>query len=322
MRNEFSKIENIEYQDASPRRYPDDYEFVQLLITGDTKAWDKFYREIRKKMSAYLNNKYPSVFSDVAAEEICDCVQNRLMKNENKALKEYRGNCMFNHFITQATDWEIKDWLRRHSKDLIGQYTDNISETDLSMDDIGSPQQHSAHAYNNKDVVPDILQSLDEELRWTFLLRYYDYFGFPLKEIRLMAKKKGVSVGSITKKIINFLEPEGDDLLRKQREKQAVLKQKLSKIYFKLYELNTEEDKLAKKQQDKEKSTKLDDVKSKRLKLQKRQEELLGNKAQFIITTPYEVIAEILTEENISTIRSRVFWAKKQLIKILLTKHE
>jgi len=321
MRNEFSNIENIEIKDVSSPRYPDDYQFVQLLIRGENKAWDRFYKEFRKKMLVYLNNKYPNIFSDVVAEEICDGVQNRLMKNDYKTLKEYRGDCLFIHFITQATDWEIKDWLRKHSKDLISQYTDGESEVDPAPDDIESSQQHST-LMGNIDAIPDILKSLSDDLRWAFLLRYYDYFGFPMSEIRLMAKKRGVSIGSITKKIIQLLEPEGNDVLCKQREKQVAFKQRLSKICFKLYELNTEENKLTGKEQSEEKSMKLDIVRDKRLKLLKRQKELLASKTHFIVTTPYEVIAEILAEKNISTVRSRVSLAKKQLSKILLAKHE
>ena len=48
--------------DSHPR-YSDDYQFVHLLLSGHTDAWDRFYKEFRKKIAIYINRKYPSIFN-------------------------------------------------------------------------------------------------------------------------------------------------------------------------------------------------------------------------------------------------------------------
>jgi len=259
--------------------------------------------------------KYPNVFSDVAIEEICDGVGKRLIENSYKALKSFRGDCTFSTYITKATDWEIKDWLRKHSEELFNNPIDT-EHTNIS-------EQFSA-SLQNENSIPQPVKSLNDDLRWAFLLRYYEYFGFPLEEIRLLAKNKGVPIGSITKKITNSLEPGGKDVLRSQIEKQEAFQLRLQKICFEIQKLTQKEQSLSaehKKNNEKE-SEKLYSIKNKRIKLEEKRKTFLKNRVKLSITTPYEVMAEILGEEHVSTVRSRVFLAKKQLRQEVINKDE
>lgn len=129
-------------------------------------------------------------------------------------------------------------------------------------------------------------------------------------------------IGSLTQKIIKFLEPEGEDILSAQREKQRKLNLKLQKLCTQIQKLRLNEHKLStimekhticEQTQDKEITKKLDIIRKELSKVDRRRKDLLENNLCVPITTPYEIIAEILGEENVSTIRSRVFLAKKQL---------
>ncbi|MBM4137590.1 MAG: hypothetical protein FJ241_12285 [Nitrospira sp.] len=306
----------------SHTKYPDDYQYVQLLLSGNADAWKRFYKESRKKIANYINQKYSDIFSDVIVEEICDGVQNRLMKNDYKVLCEYRGDCSFSTFVTRATDWEVKDWLRKHSNELLKEPVDTLSSHELTYKDI-EPDDYLSISAEYIEVIPDEIKSLSDDLRWAFLLRYYDYFGFPLNEIRLLAKKKNVPIGSITKKIVRFLEPEGEDILRAQRDKQEAFMMRLQKLCLEVQKLRTSEQKLTTaieeyslyyQQKDQEKLKKLDVIRKRLLKIEEKRNTLLQNNLCVPITTPYEIIAKILDEDNISTIRSRIFLAKNQLI--------
>jgi DNA-directed RNA polymerase specialized sigma24 family protein len=296
--------------------YKEDYEFAQLLLEGESKAWDRFYKEFRKKLEAYINRKYPNVFSEIVIEEIFDGVGKRLIENDYRALRDYRGECSFSTYITKATEWEIKDWLRKHSEELMNEPLDTIGTDNKAFNDIEETYDHSF-----QEDIPEPIKSLSDDLRFAFLLRYYDYFGFPFNEIRRLAKNKGVSIGDITRKIIRYLEPEGEDILRMQREKQKTFHSRLERICCRIHELNVKEQKLL-INEDYEKNTvhKLEDIRNRRSKLEEKRQALLKNKTKLMVTTPYEVIAEILGEDNVSTIRSRVFLAKKQLAQKLAVK--
>lgn len=308
----------------SHTRYPDDYKFAQLLLSGDTDSWNKFYREFRKKLKIYITQKYPDVFSDIAVEEICDGVGKRLMANDYKAIRDYRGECTFSTYITKTTDWEIKDWLRRHSDELFSEPIDSIGDDRMGLE---SKESVDSVSLSDEEEIPDSIKSLTDDLRWAFLLRYYDYFGFPLAEIRLLAKKKGIPIGSITEKIINFLEPEGQDILRVQREKQAAFQLRIQRLCVEIQNVAKREQELLAKfeetglyceRKDEDKSKKLNVVSERRIKLEEKRNALLKNRAKLTIITPYKVIADILGESNVSTIRSRVFLAKEQLKQKLL----
>jgi DNA-directed RNA polymerase specialized sigma24 family protein len=304
-------------------RFQDDYKFAQLLLSGNTEAWDRFYKEFRKKVSIYLNRKYPDVFNEVTIEEICDGVQNRLMVNDYKVLREYRGDCSFSTFITRSIDWEVKDWLRKYSDKL---HAEPISDSAHKAQEYYS---HLTVSQEHEEVIPEEIKALNDDLRWAFLLRYYDYFGFPLDEIRKLAKKKRVPIGSITQNIVKFLEPTGEDILSTQREKRKLFEQKLQKICIEVQKLRKSEQKLSTtieecdvyvQKKDDEKLKKLSIVKKRLLRIEEKRKALLENRMRLPVTTPYEIIAEILGEDNVSTIRSRVFLAKKQLAQKMLKK--
>ncbi len=292
-------------------RYNDDFQFVQRLIARDSNSWNRFYKEFREKLERHIMRKYPNVFSDVAIEEICDGVGKRLIENGYKTLKSFRGDCTFSTYITKATDWEIKDWLRKHSEELFNSPID--TEHNNISGSSPSPQE-------SESSIPQPVTSLSDDLRWAFLLRYYEYFGFPLEEIRLLAKKKGVPIGSIAKKIASFLEPGGRDVLRSQIEKHEAFQLRLQKICYEIQKLTQKEQGLSGKYE--QESKKIYSVKNKRIKLEVKRKAFLKNRIKLSITTSYEVIAEILGEENISTVRSRVFLAKKQLRQEVITKDE
>ena len=65
----------------------EDIEFARQLLAGNSEAWDRFYNEFRKKLEAYINKKFPDVFSEIAIEEIFDGVGKRLMENNYKAVR-------------------------------------------------------------------------------------------------------------------------------------------------------------------------------------------------------------------------------------------
>lgn len=310
--------------DSNPK-FPDNYQFARLLVSGDAEAWDRFYKEFRKKILIYLNNKYPEVFNEVTIEEICDGVQNRLMVNDYKVLREYRGDCSFSTFITRSVDWEVKDWLRKYSDKL---HTEPITNSTHKAQEYYS---YLTVSQEHEEVIPEEIKALSDDLRWAFLLRYYDYFGFPLDEIRKLSKKNKVSIGSVTQNIVKFLEPIGEDILSIQRDKRKLFEQKLQKLCIEVQKLRKSEQKLLTaieehdlyvQQKDEEKLKKLSVVKKRLLKIEEKRKALLENRMRMPVSVPYEIIAEILGEDNVSTVRSRVFLAKKQLAEKMLKREK
>jgi hypothetical protein len=86
----------------------------------------RFYNEFRKRLETYVRRTYPDTFGAVAIEEIFDGVGKRLIENDYRALREYRGECSFSTYITKATEWEIRDWLRKHSDELMNDPIDTV----------------------------------------------------------------------------------------------------------------------------------------------------------------------------------------------------
>jgi len=298
---------------SSLPRYDADYKFVQLLISGNGEALDRFYKEFRKKLDIYIRGKYPYVFSDIAIEEICDGVGKRLIEKDCRVLRDYRGDCTFSTYITMATDWETKDWLRKHSEELFSEPLDTLSSTNPALISKNASDQLSS-LQETENNIPQAVEFLSDDLRWAFLLRYYDYFEFPLQEIRLLAKKRGVTIGFITKKIIDYLEPGGIDALRSRLEKQRIFQLRLEKICYEINRLSKREILTGVQKDDRvsKDSSEKDFIRNRRAILEEKRRVLL-EKAKMPVTTPYDIIAKILGEDNISTVRSRVFLAKKQL---------
>lgn len=295
----------------SPIAYQEDYGFVRQLLSGGPDAWDRFYNEFRRKLEAYINRKYPAVFSEITVEEIFDGVGERLIQNDYRTLRDYRGECSFSTYITKATEWEIKDWLRKHSEELLHDPIDTVVDDGKEIKD--STTMSDVTFESKHEELPEPIRTLTDDLRFAFILRYYDYFGFPLNEIRLLANRKGVSIGSITEKVVKHFDPGGQDILRLQREKQMAFQQRLEKICYNIHKLTIKEHRLTNNDDDDSRCDDLAKIRNKRSDLEKKRDDLLKDKAKLVLTTPYEVIADILGEDNVSTIRSRVFLAKKQL---------
>ena len=304
-------------QEGLPPAFPEDYRYVQLLLAGESMAWNGFYKELRRKLEAHIDRHYPGVFSSVAVEEICDGVGKRLISNDYKALRNYRGECSFSSYLCKATDWEIKDWLRRHSDELFHESIDAIGDDHMHRHHIVQQEPSFTH---QEEEVPAPVSSLSDDLRWAFLLRYYDLFGFPLAEVRLAAKSKGLPIGHLTQKIIKYLEPEGEDCLAVQRAKQKATQERLQKLNVSIHELTVQEQQLTGREDDKAAGShdakleeKIGDVRDRLSRLAGKKEAMKKRNTKNVVTTPYEIIAEILGEDNVSTIRSRVFLAKQQL---------
>jgi RNA polymerase sigma factor (sigma-70 family) len=261
----------------------------------------------------------PDVFSTVAVEEIFDGVGKRLIGNDFKAIREYRGECSFSTYVTKATEWEIKDWLRKHSEELMSEPIDTIGQGDKTSK--VNAVTHSLNSSTEQEDIPDSIKSLSDDLRFAFLLRYYDYFGFPLDEVRLLARKKGIAIGSITEKIVKSLETHGEDVLCGQREKQEAFRERLQKLCYQIHKLTIKEHRVTNNNDCVAcRSDDLAEIRNRRSDLEKKRDDLLKDKSRLVVTTPYETIAEILGEDNVSTIRSRVFLAKKQLAQIIMVK--
>ena len=305
---------------ASQPKYMQDRRFVDLLLAGNKDAWNLFYGELYTKMEFYIRRKYPDTFTDIAVEEIRDGTTKRLMENDYRALRAYRGDCAFTTYITRATDWEIQDWLRKQADRLVAGPT-------ISLDEEGVEQPSTdgldASPPGDEELgTPAALRSLSNDLRWAFLLRYYDYFGFPLDEIRLLARAKNLPIFSITSKLIKYLDSRVEDVLVQQREKQRAFRDALQKTCYEIYKLNLKEQKMLYMEEELFHSSPSRTVTDKdkiallridRDKLERKRKRLLTKQQKVGVTTPYDIIAEILGEDSVSTIRSRVFLAKKQL---------
>lgn len=292
--------------EAGPR-FPQDHEYAQRLASGDESAWEYFSNEYRKKITYFIASKYLNILGDVAIEEICDGVETRLIKNSYKAIREYRGECAFSTYVTRATDWEIIDWLRKNSDRV------PTGPLDPSTEDTSSPAPEPPD--EGAVDIPEAIKALSDDLRWAFLLRYYDDFDFPLDEIRRIAKKQGVSIREITERIVRYLEPQGEDILAKQRDKQRAFYMRLQKICAHIQESYVEEKRLldSSATDDPKQIEKIIEIRSGRTQLESKRERIQKKKGQISITTPYKIIAIILGEGNESTIRSRILTAKNQI---------
>jgi DNA-directed RNA polymerase specialized sigma24 family protein len=297
-----------------------DYEYVNQLLSGEADAWRTFYKELRQKLITYIKKKYPNTFSLVAIEEILDGVGRRLIENNFKTLREYRGECAFSTYLTRATEWELKDWLRKHSDELFNEPIDNVPDGDITYTDEDMAQ--GSAFFTEQEIIPEPVRTLSDDLRLPFLLRYYDYFGFPLDEIRLLAKKRAIPIGILTEKIVTYFDPAKEDVLQQKREKQILFQKRLQKLTYKIHKLNIKDHQLSRSRNNaREIINELNDIRGNRAELESKKKILLKGKSGYILTTSYEIIADILGEENISTIRSRVFQARNILMQKISMKN-
>ena len=300
-------------------RYTDDLYFVKLLIDGNNDAWDLYYKEYREKVQKYIEQKYSDLLKVPDIEKICDNVYERLTKNDFKALRDYKGECSFSRYLRQATDWATKDYITRNSHILLEESIEDIPNVDqYSLDD---PDYEIAY-----DIPPQI-KHISDDLRQAFLLRYYDSFGFPPEEIRLLSKKRCLPIKDITQMITELFEVHREDLLTSRRSQQHYHGDKLQKLFSELSELKLQMEKLQKRLEKNSSGTsgteehnkiikQLNELKIKITKKEQMQEKTLKME-RVVITTPYKIIAEILGE-NQSTVRSRVFQSRGILMNVLL----
>ncbi len=325
-------------EDNAPPRFRHDYRFAQLLVSGDENAWTAFYREYRGKLSKYIQSRYPQKFTDTDIEEICDGVQRRLLANNYRALREYKGECSFGRYLTEATEWELIDWMRANKGRLVTHSLDDLivkgevkcDTNEDRLDEICDIDGSGRDEGSDTDAVPPVIYDvLSDEVRWAFLLRYYDYFGFPPSEIRLLAKKRGILIKTLTERIATLLECSDRTLLESRRNNQQKLEERLQMLFVDLTRIRHGQEKLSDElqinpsrssedlQEKKEDLTKitatLESLERRRTLLLKQLKE-----NRFIVKTPYEIVAEILGEKNLSTVRSRVLIAKRQLQETLI----
>lgn len=154
------------------------------------------------------------------------------------------------------------------------------------------------------------------------MLRYYDDFGFPENEISLLAKNRGVSRDTISRLIDTLLESMGDNVLARKRADIAATNNKIQKYLATLYTLSLQKQKLETGGPILEKKDALQKIKEveKRIdKVRNRMANAIAQKKKSVVETPFEIIATIVGEENLSTIRGHLFQARKYLVKTLYT---
>lgn len=299
-------------------RYSEDLYYANLLISGDNGAWNLFYKEYRKKVEAYTETKYPGVFGVSDIEDICDGVQKRLTNNDFRALREYRGNCRFSRYLTQQTDWEIKDWFKKNSHRLKEEPVEEaLNREELSTtDQLDEPQGNIFKAAS----------SLPDDLRQALYLRYYDHFGFPPKEIRFLAKKRGIPIREISEMIIRHIELKDEDLLSTRRKNQEDFENRLQRLFSDTSKLRDRERRLLDKAKEAQRSGMEEEYRSAARELKEvrdrlasieEKREMIKNEGSTAVTTPYETIGMILGEDNLNTLRSRILHAKRKLKEII-----
>ena len=314
-------------------RFPEDYRLAQMIIAGNEKAWEIFSQEYRRVATNYCTRYYSQMLTVDDIEEICDGVLKRLTAKDFKGLRGYKGG-KFSSFLTMHTRWEILDWIRRNmvkikQVSLDGPQGSVDIDTRFGINDPGYDQiDEEIDRYKvkslekNIQLIPDTLP--DDHVRWTFYLRFYEYLGFPLNEIRLLAKKRGVSIKDLTAQINTLLESGTDGLIATRREKHNDIERKLSNLFVGMVDCSKKIKKLEDELMNKsiEEDTKL--VKKWKQLLsfreslegkEEKRERLLREyrEGSLVITTPYELISEILGVDKVSTIRT---WFMKALEKV------
>jgi hypothetical protein len=319
-----NKIQPVERDDSQPCTlnetsplYPDDYRFSRLLMHGNREAWQKFDPELRTKVHAFLDIKYPNTFGDVAADEIIDAVKGRL---EHNSLREYRGNCSLSSWVTKATEWAVLDWLRKHADGLT-----TVSTETVEIADDFSIHDSDYLSTGEFSLVPEPIRDLGDDQRWSFLLRYYDFFGFPSNEIVLLAEKRKISCETVGEKILRYFEYQTDDVLGKKRAKRKKFHEKIEQIGYQIHRLNLREhelesecDKMPAGSAEEDKKQRIELVRRERFRHEKRLRQLMNQSRAVVVTTPYKIIADIVGEKNENTVRGWVMEARKRLKASLL----
>lgn len=313
-------------------RFPDDCAFAQRLITDNNEAWREHLKQWKIRSAAYIERRYPGLFNDDDKENILQEMEARLLKNDRKYLRDYRGMQSLSKYIEQQLEWATLTELRKRTVDLLAgdEYDDEENEdvkgpeslknnADEGTGGIGSGEER------DKLEIPPCIMELPDDQRWVYLLRYYDDFGFPDSEIALLAKRRNMSPKKLSRLIDDLLEPTGQDVLAKKRVDLAAANERIDKYLTKIYLFTIEQQKLAKDiegevmggvdvRMTREKFEELDDEITKtRQKFQR----AIAERGESSIETSYEIVGQILGEENMNTLRSRLLSARKKLSKKL-----
>lgn len=317
-------------QDTLHPRYPDDYAFAQELVKGTREAWNNHFRKWKTKSATYIERRYPGIFNGEDKENILQDMEVRLLKNNMKYLREYRGMHRLSTHIQQQLEWAALTELRKKASDVLSSEEnrdvedDSIAEHDDQAESPrrkASPGEKTFLSLENLETPRSIL-TLPDKQRWVFLLRYYDDFGFPENEISLLAKNRGVSRDTISRLIDTLLESMGDNVLARKRADIAATNNKIQKYLATLYTLSLQKQKLETGGPILEKKDALQKIKEveKRIdKVRNRMANAIAQKKKSVVETPFEIIATIVGEENLSTIRGHLFQARKYLVKTLYT---
>jgi len=290
-------------------KFTEDLQIAHLLIEGNTDAWNKFYKELETKYPAFVEEKYPGLFSDVMIEEILDILKQRLETKQFAVLKSYKGGCTLSSWITKQLDWSIKTWLRKHEKEL----QLSAGDSDTSDEEHLNQAQYIYPLEPESDTLPKVLYILKDEERWAFLLRYYDYFGFPVEAIQGLAKKRGMTIKDLTVEIVRAFHGESGALPQKRIKKTKML-ETLERLFFDVLLLQRKEQTLsadpvfpglrasivAKRQK------KLTSVQTKLQRKEMQRIEELDKLKGFVITTPYDVVSRLMGVESEVTVRGLV----------------
>ena len=316
------------------RRFPDDYAFAQKLIDGDENAWREHSRRWNAKSAAYIERRYPGVFNDADKKDILQNMGLRLLENDKKCLRVYEGMQSLSRRIEQQLEWAILDELRKRAIDFLAEdeYDD---EENNEADGSGLPDSVTGEgageidpgAGNIEPEIPACLMELPDEQRWVYLLRYYEDFGFPEREVALLAQKRNMSADELSKLINGLLEPTGEDILASKREDLNDANERIERYRTKLYLLSLEEQKLeeditgeimggvdARSVKDR-----LREIGDDEAKMRQRVERAIAERGEPVIETPYEVIRQIIGEDNLNTLRGRLLSARKKLAKKLIS---
>lgn len=310
----------LSIEEHNTPKYLDDLRRAGRLAANAGSEWARFEKELTQKTFSYIEDRYQNIFSDAHKEEICQAVVSRLKANNNRVLATFRGECSLSTYIGNQIGWAIHDWLKKYSDRLFEIQVDPSGE-----EGYGGPAAQADPGVRSElddsieeQEVSKKIASLRDEWRWAFLLRYYYFFGFPPEEIRSLAKKRGVPIRDITELLIKYFEVDETNVLSRHVERKEKVLESLGRIHQEMSRLYFEERSLfAKGGQDKKKLASLvNEIDEQRKKLGEKRKKVRKNE-QRIITVPYCLIADILGEESENTVRSFVFYARKQLKDII-----
>lgn len=313
-------------------RFPDDYAFAKRLIADNDEAWREHLRQWKTRSAAYIERRYPGQFNGDDKENILQEMEARLLKDDRKYLRDYRGMQSLSKHFEQQLEWTILTELRKRAVDLLAgdEYDDEDNENAKGPE---SPENNSGEGAegigpgeeHGKPEIPPCLMGLPDDQRWVYLLRYYDDFGFPDSEIALLAKKRNMSPKILSRLIDELLEPTGQDVLAKKRADLAAANERIDKYLTKIYLLSIEQQKLEKDIEGEVMGgvdirmtrDRLEEIENKIAKARQKLERAIAERGESSIETSYEVIGQILGEEKMNTLRSRLLSARKKLSKKL-----